>query len=219
VPDHTLLDEAQDLLPDAVRLRRRLHERPEVGLDLPFTQEQVLSALDGLPVTVTTGQSTSSVVATLDGGKPGPTILLRGDMDALPMHEDTGLTFTSHVDETMHACGHDTHVAMLAGAARLLADRRAELSGRVVFMFQPGEEGHHGARYMLEEDLLEVGPQADGSASPVSGAFALHISSMFPSGTINLRGGTLMASSDVVRIVLTRSSPRRSPATSVAKAA
>jgi hippurate hydrolase len=84
----------------------------------------------------------------------------------------------------------------------LLADRRDELSGRVVFMFQPGEEGHHGARYMLEEDLLEVGPQADGSASPVSGAFALHISSMFPSGTINLRGGTLMASSDVVRIVV-----------------
>ena len=91
-----MLLEARDLLTDAVRLRRRLHERPEVGLDLPFTQEQVLSALDGLPVTVTTGESTSSVVATLDGARPGPTILLRGDMDALPMHEDTGLEFASH---------------------------------------------------------------------------------------------------------------------------
>jgi hippurate hydrolase len=202
VPDDTLLSEAHDLLTDAVRLRRRLHERPEIGLDLPYTQEQVLIALDGLPLTIKTGQATSSVVATLDGGRPGPTVLLRGDMDALPMPEDTGLPYASHVDDAMHACGHDTHVAMLAGAARLLADRRADLTGRVVFMFQPGEEGHHGARYMLEEDLLEIGPQSDGTASPVTGAFALHISSMFPSGTIHLRGGTLMASSDVLRIVV-----------------
>src|SRR5215207_3493184 len=202
MPDDTLLLEARDLLPDAVRLRRRLHQRPEVGLDLPFTQEAVLAALDGLPVSVRTGEATSSVVATLEGARPGPTILLRGDMDALPMPEDTGLEYASELDGTMHACGHDTHVAMLAGAGRLLADRRHELTGRVVFMFQPGEEGFHGARYMLEEDLLEVGPLADGSESPVTAAFALHISSLFPSGTINLRGGTLMASSDVLRIVV-----------------
>ena len=202
MPDDTLLLEARDLLSEAVRLRRRLHERPEVGLALPFTQEQVLSALDGLPVTVAVGEATSSVVATLDGARPGPTILLRGDMDALPMHEDTGLEFASHDDGMMHACGHDTHVAMLAGAARLLAARRDSLTGRVVFMFQPGEEGFHGARYMLDEDLLDVGPLPDGSESPVTGAFALHITSLFPSGTINLRGGTLMASSDVLRIVV-----------------
>jgi amidohydrolase len=202
VPEDTLLLEARDLLPEAVRLRRRLHQRPEVGLDLPFTQEQVLAALDGLPVSVTTGETTSSVVATLDGARPGPTILLRGDMDALPMPEDTGLEFASGLDGRMHACGHDTHVAMLAGAARLLAARRDELTGRVVFMFQPGEEGFHGARYMLDEDLLDVGPLPDGSESPVTGAFALHISSLFPSGTINLRGGTLMASSDVLRVVV-----------------
>jgi hippurate hydrolase len=202
VPDDTLLLEARDLLSEAVRLRRRLHQRPEVGLDLPFTQDEVLAALDGLPLRIRTGESTSSVVATLDGARPGPTILLRGDMDALPMPEDTGLAFASETDGTMHACGHDAHVAMLASAARLLAARREELTGRVVFMFQPGEEGHHGARFMLEEDLLEVGPLADGSESPVTGAFALHISSMFPSGTINLRGGTLMASSDVLRIVV-----------------
>jgi amidohydrolase len=202
VPDDTLLLEAQDVLPEAVRLRRRLHQRPEVGLDLPFTQDEVLAAIEGLPLSVRTGDSTSSVVATLDGGRPGPTILLRGDMDALPMPEDTGLEYASEDDDTMHACGHDTHVAMLASAAKLLSARRDELTGRVVFMFQPGEEGFHGARYMLEEDLLEVGPLADGTDSPVTGAFALHISSMFPSGTINLRGGTLMASSDVLRIVV-----------------
>jgi hippurate hydrolase len=202
VPDDTLLIEARDLLPEAVRLRRRLHQRPEVGLDLPFTQDEVLAALDGLPLSVRTGEATSSVVATLDGARPGPTILLRGDMDALPMPEDTGLEYSSTLDGTMHACGHDTHVAMLAGAAKLLSARREELTGRVVFMFQPGEEGFHGARYMLDEDLLEVGPLADGTESPVTGAFALHTTSMFPSGTINLRGGTLLASSDVLRIVV-----------------
>ena len=114
--------------------------------------------------------------------------------------------YGSELDGTMHACGHDTHVAMLAATARLLSARRDELTGRVVFMFQPGEEGFHGARYMLDEDLLDVGPLPDGSESPVTGAFALHISSMFPSGTINLRGGTLMASA-VLRFVRPR--PRR----------
>jgi len=202
VPDHSLLHEARDVLPEAVRLRRRLHARPEVGLDLPFTQETVLTALADLPLTVATGSSTSSVVATLEGARPGPTVLLRGDMDALPMPEDTGLPYASEIDGTMHACGHDTHVAMLAGAAELLASRRNDLAGRVVLMFQPGEEGHHGARFMLEEGLLDVGPLSDGSPSPVSGAFALHITSLFPSGTINLRGGTMMASSDTMRIVV-----------------
>jgi amidohydrolase len=202
VPDHSLLLEARDALPDAVRLRRRLHARPEVGLDLPFTQDEVLAALADLPVDVSTGSSTTSVVGTLEGARPGPTVLLRGDMDALPMPEDTGLAFASEVDGAMHACGHDTHVAMLAGAAQLLAARRDELTGRVVLMFQPGEEGHHGARYMLEEGLLDVGPLVDGTPSPVSGAFALHITSLFPSGTINLRGGTMMASSDTMRIVV-----------------
>jgi amidohydrolase len=202
VPDHSLLVEARDALPDAVRLRRRLHARPEIGLDLPFSQDEVLAALADLPVDVSTGSSTSSVVATLEGTRPGPTVLLRGDMDALPMPEDTGLPFASEVDGAMHACGHDTHVAMLVGAAQLLAARRDELTGRVVLMFQPGEEGHHGARYMLDEGLLDVGLLADGTPSPVSGAFALHITSLFPSGTINLRGGTRMASSDTMRIVV-----------------
>jgi amidohydrolase len=118
-------------------------------------------------------------------------------MDALPVLEATGLPFASEIPGVMHACGHDTHVAMLLGAARLLAGRRDELAGQVVFMVQPGEEGYHGARYMLEEGLLDVVPEA-----PVSGAFALHITSTFTSGTINVRPGPMMAAADQWRMVV-----------------
>jgi amidohydrolase len=129
-----------------VDLRRRLHRQPEIGLHLPKTQATVLEAFADLPIEVSTGTSTSSVVGVLRGARPGPTYLLRGDMDALPLQEDTGLPFASEIPGAMHACGHDTHVAMLLGAARLLAERRDELTGQVVFMVQPGEEGFHGAR-------------------------------------------------------------------------
>jgi hippurate hydrolase len=180
-----------------IDLRRRLHRQPEIGLQLPKTQAAVLEAFEGLPVEVATGRALSSVTAVLRGARPGPTYLLRGDMDALPVHEDTGLPFASEVPGAMHACGHDTHVAMLLGAARLLADRRDELAGQVVFMVQPGEEGFHGARYMLEEGLLDAVPEA-----PVAGAFALHISAGFASGTVNVRPGTMMASADQWRIAV-----------------
>jgi hippurate hydrolase len=190
-----LLDSACAQLDDAVELRRRIHRHPELGLELPTTQAAVLEALDGLPLSVTTGTSTSSVVAVLDGDAPGPTVLLRGDMDALPMPEDTGLEYASEVDGAMHACGHDAHVAMLAGAARLLVERRGSFAGRVAFMFQPGEEGFHGARYMLEEGLLE---QVAEGGSPVSMAFAIHQTPTFPSGTIATRGRSLLASSDTL---------------------
>ncbi len=194
-------EEAAELLGAAVELRRTLHEWPEVGNDLPVTREQVLGALEGLPLDVTTHETTSGITALLTGGRSGPTILLRGDMDALPLHEDTGLDYSSRVDDTMHACGHDTHTAMLAGAARLLSGRRDELAGRVLFMFQPGEEGHHGARFMLDEGLLDVPALADGSRSPVSTAFALHITSALPTGWLSSRAGSIMASAD--RLVIT----------------
>ncbi|GAB3350794.1 M20 metallopeptidase family protein [Modestobacter lapidis] len=180
-----------------VDLRRRLHRFPEIGLQLPRTQATVLEALAELPIEVATGTSTTSVVGVLRGGRPGPTYLLRADMDGLPVHEDTGLPFASEVPGAMHACGHDTHVAMLVGAARLLAERRDSLAGQVVFMLQPGEEGFHGARYMLEEGLLDAVPEA-----PVSGAFALHISTMWRTGTINVRPGPMMAAGDIFRITL-----------------
>jgi hippurate hydrolase len=199
----TLRDEARDLLDETVALRRTLHEWPELGNDLPITRESVLGALEGLPVSITLHETTSGIAALLDGGKPGPTVLLRGDMDALPMPEDTGLEFQSKVKGAMHACGHDTHTAMLVGAAKLLSARRLEIPGRVLFMFQPGEEGFGGAEFMLDEGLLDLPPLADGTASPVTGAYALHISANLPSGWIASKGGSVMASADSMVITVT----------------
>jgi hippurate hydrolase len=179
------------LLPEAIELRRAIHAEPELGLDLPKTTAKVKAALAGLPLEIREGPSTSGVVAVLRGPANGRTVLLRGDMDALPLTEDTGLPFSSQHEGAMHACGHDTHVAMLAGAARALCERRERLSGSVMFMFQPGEEGWHGARFMLEDGLLDPIPDA---------AFALHISPNMPRGVIASRGGPLLASSDKIRI-------------------
>jgi amidohydrolase len=134
-------------------------------------------------------------VARLTGARPGPTILLRADMDALPMPEETGLPFASEVSGRMHACGHDAHTAMLVGAARLLARRRDSFAGSVLFMLQPGEEGYHGARVMIEEGLL------DGAAAP-SGAFALHVTHRMAAGSISARAGAAMASGDTLQIVV-----------------
>lgn len=187
-----LLREAKTLLPEAVALRRRIHRRPEVGLELPDTQGAVLESLGGLPLDVAVGEPCSSVVATLAGARTGPTILLRADMDALPLTEDTGLDFTSERDGVMHACGHDAHSAMLVGAARLLARHRARLGGNVRFMFQPGEEGYHDARDMIDEGLLE-NPAVDA-------AFALHSSPVLGCGTVASRSGSFLASADVIRI-------------------
>jgi hippurate hydrolase len=196
----TVREEAKDHLDDAIALRRRLHERPEIGNELPLTREAVLEQLEGLPLDVTLHTTTSGIAATLTGTKPGPTILLRGDMDALPMPEDTGLDFSSRHENAMHACGHDTHTAMLVGAAKVLSARRDEFAGRVLFMFQPGEEGHHGARFMLDEGLLDVPPLADGTPSPVDAAFAIHVTSALPTGWITTRVGPVMASADRIEI-------------------
>ncbi|PWW62179.1 hippurate hydrolase [Actinokineospora spheciospongiae] len=190
-----LLEAAHALQPRTVALRRALHRHPEQGLAVPATQAAVLSALDGLDLRVHTGSALGSVVAVLDGDEPGPAVLLRGDMDALPLREETGLPFSSTVPGSMHACGHDTHVAMLASAARLLHERRSRLRGSVVFMFQPGEEGHHGARHMLEEGLLDV--------APVERAFAIHITSKESSGVLRCRRGPIMAAADAFRVVVT----------------
>ena len=199
----TLRDEARDIQTEVIGVRRELHRRPEIGNELPRTRETVLEALDGLPLDLTLHETTSGISALLTGDAPGPTVLLRGDMDALPLHEDSGEDFSSLDDGAMHACGHDTHTAMLVGAAKLLAGRRGDLKGRVLFMFQPGEEGHHGAKFMLDEGLLEVPPLADGSPSPVTGAFALHITSALPTGWVSTRTGAVMASADRLMITVT----------------
>ena len=178
-------------LPDAIALRRAIHSEPELGLDLPLTTAKVRQALAGLPLEIREGPSTSGLMAILRGPANGRTVLLRGDMDALPLLEDTGLAFTSLHQGAMHACGHDTQVAMLAGAARALCARRDRLTGSVMFMFQPGEEGFHGARFMIDDGLLDPLPDA---------AFALHISPNMPAGVFAGRTGPLLASSDKLRI-------------------
>ena len=162
---------------------------------MPRTQATILQALDGLGLRIRKGDRLTSVVATLEGARPGPAILLRADMDALPVHEETGLGFASEVEGVMHACGHDAHVAMLVGAARLLARRREQLAGHVVFMFQPGEEGYHGARVMIEEGLL------DGPNKP-DAAFGIHVGDRHPAGVIATRAGAMLASGDTFQITV-----------------
>lgn len=192
-------EQARRLQPRTVALRRALHRTPELGLTLPRTCDAVLAELADLPVTIHRGRSVTSIVAVLDGARAGSTVLLRADMDALPLQEDSGLPFHSQVDGAMHACGHDTHVAMLATAARLLARRREQLAGRVVLMFQPGEEGFHGARHMIDEGLLD----RHGPGGRPACAYALHVSATLPSGELHTRSGPLMAAADVVRVRVT----------------
>jgi hippurate hydrolase len=190
-------DDAAEIARELAELRHAIHRDPEIGLDLPRTQQKVLGALDGLPLEVSRGRSLSSVTAVLRGARPGATVLLRGDMDALPVAERTGLDYASQVEGVMHACGHDLHTTMLAGAARLLSARAGELAGNVIFMFQPGEEGHFGARYMIEEGVLDAAGQR-----PVA-AFGLHVlSDLFARGTAATRGGTLMAAADQFEVTV-----------------
>jgi hippurate hydrolase len=191
----SVLDDARDQQEDLVRLRRALHRVPELGLSLPRTQEAVLSALDDLPLAVTTGAGLSSVTAVLKGAPGGRRVLLRGDMDALPVRETTGLDYAADGD-VMHACGHDLHTTMLVGAARVLA-AQPELPGDVVFMFQPGEEGHDGAGHMIAEGVLEAG------GGRVDAALAIHVtSSMLPSGVFASRAETIMSAADTLRVTV-----------------
>ncbi|PWH06341.1 amidohydrolase [Brachybacterium endophyticum] len=187
-------------LADLQSLRRDLHAHPEVGVQLPWTQARVLEELAALGLEdrhleIITGDGISSVVAVLRGGLPGPVTLLRGDMDALPILEATGLPFAS-TNGAMHACGHDLHVAGLIGAARLLAARRAELPGSVILMFQPGEEGYDGAGTMLAEGLLEAAGERPTSA------FAVHVGADSPSGVIGTRAGALMAAYSILDVTV-----------------
>jgi hippurate hydrolase len=190
-----LLAAAQAILPDIVALRRRLHRTPEVGLQLPVTQAIVVEELRALGLEPRLGVSTTSVTAVIEGARPGPTVLLRADMDGLPLLEETGLPYASETPGTMHACGHDTHMAMLLGGARLLVERREQLAGRVLLMFQPGEEGHDGARHMLDEGLLDLP-----AGQEVTGAFAFHIWTRYETGTVWFRPGPILAAADFIRV-------------------
>ena len=192
-----LRDDAQELANDLAEIRHTIHQHPEIGLELPVTQRTVLEHLDGLGLEITTGTSLSSVTAVLRGKPGGPTVLLRGDMDALPVTEGTGVEFASKVHGAMHACGHDLHTTMLLGAARLLSAHRDELDGDVVFMFQPGEEGWDGAGAMIAEGVL------DASGRRADSAYGIHVSSgLLPRGVFTTRPGTLMAASDGLHVTV-----------------
>ncbi len=186
---------AEAILPDVIEIRRRIHRRPEIGLQLPETQAVVAEALHGLGLEPRLGRATSSVTAVIEGGRPGPTILLRADMDALPLREDTGLDFASEIDGAMHACGHDTHVAMLLGAARLLVERRGQLRRQRPADVPAGRGG-------LPRRPRHARRRAAGRRADVARAVRpAHRRRATPRGTVALRAGPLLASGD--RIVAT----------------
>ena len=195
-----LLDDATSMRDDLVRLRQEFHAHPEVGLEIPWTQERDLCELDDLGLEVSTGTGTTSVTAVLRGGardEANPrTVLLRGDMDALPVAEETGLDFAS-TNGAMHACGHVLHSVVLIGGARLLAQHRDHLRGDVVLMFQPGEEGWDGAGVMIDEGILDAaGRRADA-------AYGMHVfSSMYPHARFTSRAGTMMSASHHLEVTV-----------------
>ena len=169
-----------------VALRREIHREPELGFDTEKTAEKVLAALDGLPLEIQTGVAENGIVATLEGEGEGPTVGLRADMDALPIHEETGLPFASGTDGKMHACGHDGHTSMLVGAAHALSGMRDRLHGTVKFIFQPAEEGGGGGKVMVDEGVTEG----------IDSIFALHLWPGLPLGTASTKAGPVMAAAD-----------------------
>ncbi|PQJ33706.1 N-acyl-L-amino acid amidohydrolase [Salinibacter sp. 10B] len=190
---------ADDVFSDVVDLRRTLHRHPELSGEEHETARRVAERLQGLGLTVRTGIHGTGVLGLLDGGKPGPTLLLRGDMDALPIREETGLDFASENEGVMHACGHDVHTSSLLGAAMVLAEHQEDVHGQVRFCFQPHEERlPGGAKFMIEEGVLD---DIDGVAGPAA-VFGQHVKPGLPAGTIGVRSGWSMASSDEVYVTV-----------------
>ncbi len=177
---------------DIVALRREIHKEPELGFDTIKTAEKVLAALEGLPLEIQTGVAENGIVATLKGEGDGPTVALRADMDALPIHEETDLPFASGTDGKMHACGHDGHTSMLVGAAKALSGMRDRLNGTVKFVFQPAEEGGGGGRVMVEEGVV----------NDVDSIFALHLWPGLPFGVAATKGGPIMAAADAFEMTV-----------------
>ena len=196
----TILEDARELQGDLIDLRHDIHRHPELGLHLPRTQEKVLESLQDLPLEITLGKGCTSVGAVLRGTAPAtddgaarPSVLLRADMDALPLQEETGVDFASTFAGRMHACGHDLHTSMLAGAARLLSERRHRLAGDVVFMFQPAEELLAGAPMMIEEGILDL------PGRRVDAAYGLHVfSAGGNTGGFLTRKGVMMSAADAL---------------------
>lgn len=195
----TIKSTTDDLYPDVLELRRTLHRHPELSGEERETARRVAERLRSRDLNVQTGIAGTGVLATLDGGNSGPTLLLRGDMDALPIQEETGLAFASENDGVMHACGHDVHTSSLLGTALILARHREEVHGQVRFCFQPHEERlPGGAKFMIEEGVLD---EQNGTPGP-SAVFGQHVKPGLPAGTIGVRPGWAMASSDEIYVTV-----------------
>lgn len=192
-----LLNEAAGYREVLVGIRRELHQIPEFGLHLPLTQQRVLSSIEGLGEVVL-GKGLSSIALRIRGAHPGPTVLLRADMDALAVTENSGEAFAS-TNGYMHACGHDLHMASGIGAAHLLHTHRDQMHGDALIWFQPGEEGHHGADVMIEEGMLEaLGDR------PVA-AYGLHVFTSLPLGAVACKPGAMMAAAGDLHVTFTGS--------------
>jgi amidohydrolase len=178
----------ETLQPRVIATRRDLHRIPETGFNEVKTAAYVAERLAALGLAVKTGVARTGVVGLLDTGRPGPTLMIRADMDALPIAEETGLEFASTHPGVMHACGHDAHMAIALAAAEALGVLREELSGRVKFVFQPAEEGPGGAAPMIAEGVLED--------PPVDFALGCHLWTERPEGVIGVRAGAFMAAMD-----------------------
>lgn len=192
LPDYR--SEAEALRPQLIAWRRDLHQHPELSFQEVRTAGVAARVLGELGYEVRTGVGRTGVVALLQGGRPGPTVMLRADMDALPIQEISDAAHVSQTPGVMHACGHDGHVAIGLGTATLLARHAAELPGRVLFIFQPAEEGMSGAATMIADGAL-ADPRPDA-------AFALHLWNMFPMGRVVAQAGPLMAAADVLKIIV-----------------
>jgi len=190
----SVLDVPATVIDDVVGLRRDFHMHPELGFEEVRTARIVADRLKALGYEVRTGVGQTGVVGILRTKKPGRTILLRADMDGLPVQEQSGVAFSSRESGKMHACGHDGHTAILLGAAQMIVERRDLLCGTIVLCFQPAEEGKGGAKAMIVDGVLED-PHVDK-------VYGLHLASLYPVGVVAVRPGPVMASSDSIEITI-----------------
>jgi amidohydrolase len=188
------IDVPAEVAAEVVATRRDLHEHPELGFEEERTAAMVAGRLRALGFDVHTGIGKTGVVGVLRGTRPGKTIMLRADMDALPIDEENDVPYRSRTALHMHACGHDGHVAMLLGAARIVMSRRDEVAGTVCFLFQPAEEGKGGAKAMVADGVLEQ--------FGIERAYGLHLASTHPAGQVGFREGAFYASSDSIEITV-----------------
>jgi len=195
----TLRDDIEEIMPGVIADRRHFHQHPELGFEEFETAKFVTERLQAMGIEdIRTGIAVTGVTGLIRGTAPsdgeGPVVLLRADMDALPIHEENDVDYCSMVDGKMHACGHDAHTAMLLGIARTLNDRRSDFSGTVKLLFQPAEESGSGAKAMVEQGALDD--------PAVDYVFGMHLAQDVPLGKIELRAGPVMAAADFFTVVI-----------------